>query len=30
VTTDSGGLTSKADRPILGTAVPWATPGALT
>jgi diguanylate cyclase (GGDEF)-like protein len=26
VTTDAGGLTSKADRPILGTAVPWETP----
>ena len=26
VTTDSGELTSKADQPILGTAVPWETP----
>lgn len=26
VTTDSGELTSKAGRPILGTAVPWETP----
>jgi diguanylate cyclase (GGDEF)-like protein len=26
VTTDSGRLTSKAGRPILGTAVPWKTP----
>lgn len=26
VTTDSGELTSNADQPILGTAVPWETP----
>jgi len=29
VTTDAGGLASRADRPILGAAVPWETPGAL-
>jgi len=26
VTTDSGEMTSEADQPILGTAVPWETP----
>jgi hypothetical protein len=29
VTTDAGELASRADRPILGAAVPWEAPGAL-